>query len=103
MSDITGKRPVMWGPSIVGFDSYHYKYASGHEGDICLTGFSSRKPDISIYLYCLASPHRKLLAKVGKHKMSKARLYVRRLSDVDMKVVRKLIEGSISEFRKLYG
>lgn len=103
MSDITGKRPVMWGPSIVGFDSYHYRYASGHEGDICITGFSSRKPDISIYLYCLTSPQKKLLAKVGRHKMSKACLYVRRLSDVDMKVVRKLIEGSIAEIRKLYG
>jgi hypothetical protein len=100
MRDITGKPAVMWGPSIVGFDRYHYKYASGHEGEMCLAGFSSRKPSLSIYLMIEGAEQRKLLARLGKHKMAKACLSVRRLSDIDMDVLRQLIEGSIAAVRR---
>lgn len=103
MSDITGKRAVMWGPSIIGFGSYHYRYESGREGDMCLAGFSSRKPDLTIYLYCDGTASTKLLAKLGRHRKSKACVYVRRLSDIDIDVLRQLVEHSIAQIRKLYG
>lgn len=103
MSGITGKAATMWGPSIVGFDSYHYKYDSGREGDMCIAGFSSRKPNISIYLVAEDAAQKKLLAKLGKHRMTKACLYVRRMSDIDTEVLRQLIVGSIAEVRKRYG
>ncbi len=103
MTGITGKPARMWGPSIVGFDSYHYKYASGHEGDMCLTGFSSRKPNLSIYILAGSAAQKKLLARLGKHKMAKACLYVRRLEDIDMDVLRELVVNSIAEVRKHFG
>ncbi len=103
LGGITKKPAVLWGSSIVGFDSYHYKYASGHEGDICITGFSSRKPNLSIYLLAEGAAQKKLLAKLGKHKMARACLYVRRLADIDLDVLRQLIIGSIAEVRRHYG
>ena len=103
MSSVTGEPATMWGPGIVGFSSYHYKYASGREGDMCVVGFSSRKPTISIYILAQGPAQQKLLARLGKHKMAKACLSVRRLSDIDMAVLRKLVEGSIAAIRKLYG
>lgn len=102
MRDITRRPARMWGPSIVGFDSYHYQYASGHEGDMCLTGFSSRKPDLTIYILTGTAAQKKLLAKLGKHKVSKACLYVRRLEGIDMDVLRELIVNSIAEVRRHY-
>ena len=102
MTQATKQQPKMWGTSIVGFGSYHYKYASGREGDSCLTGFSSRKTDISIYLTGSFPGHDELLAKLGKHKMGKACLYVRQLSDVDLKVLEKLIVGSVAEIKRRY-
>jgi hypothetical protein len=103
MRDITGKPATMWGPGIVGFDSYHYKYASGHEGDMCLTGFSSRKPNLSIYIMAGSTAQKKLLARLGKHKMAKACLYVRRLEGLDMEVLRELVVNSIAEVRQYFG
>lgn len=103
MTSVTGQPATMWGPSIVGFGSYHYKYESGHEGDMCVTGFSSRKPNISIYLVAEGAAQKKLLARLGKHKMSKACLYVRRMSDIDDNILRELIAGSIAEIRRRYG
>jgi hypothetical protein len=103
MRDITNQPAVLWGPSIVGFGAYHYKYASGHEGDMCITGFSSRKPNLSIYIIAMGPAQRKLLAKLGKHKMAKGCLYVRRLEDIDLDVLRQLVSGSIAEIRKLFG
>jgi ribosomal protein S17E len=103
MTSVTGQPGTMWGPSIVGFGSYHYKYESGHEGDMCLVGFSSRKPNISIYVLADSAAQKKLLARLGKHKVSKACLYVRRMSDIDDKVLRELIAGSIAEVRKRFG
>jgi hypothetical protein len=103
MSKATKAQPRMWGSSIVGFGSYHYKYASGHEGDSCVTGFASRKGDISVYLVASAPDQEALLAQLGKHKMGKACLYIRKLADVDLKVLEKLIVGSVAEVKRRYG
>jgi len=103
MTAVTGQRAVMWGPGIVGFGSYHYKYASGREGDMCVAGFSSRKPNISVYLLAEGAAQTKLLGRLGKHKMAKACLSVRRLADIDMNILRQLIAGSIAQVRKRYG
>lgn len=102
MRKVTGKPPVMWGPSIVGFDQYHYIYDSGREGDMCVTGFSSRKDAISIYLTCAMPEQEALLAKLGKHKMAKACLSVKRMSDVDTKVLEQLIKLSVAEVKRRY-
>jgi hypothetical protein len=101
MSKAAKAEPKMWGTSIVGFGSYHYKYASGHEGDMCLIGFASRKPAISIYLACGAGQDLSgELAKLGKHKMGKGCLYVNRLADIDQTVLAKLIKLSIDSIKK---
>ena len=104
MARVSGCPPRMWGASIVGFGSYHYKYASGHEGDSCLVGFSSRKGDISIYLMpgYESAEARALLAELGRHKIGKACLYVRRLSDIQLPVLEQLVARSVSEIRRLY-
>ena len=99
----TGLAPVMWGPGIVGYGSYHYRYESGREGDSCLVGFASRKGDISIYLTAAFPGHDDLLAKLGKHKMAKACLYVRRLADVDLQVLAQLVAGSVAEMKRRHG
>jgi hypothetical protein len=86
------KHPAtMWGSGIVGFGSYHYRYESGREGDMCLVGFSSRKGDISLYGLNAAPHHDALIAKLGKHKAGKGCLYLKRLSDVDLKVLEQLV------------
>lgn len=96
----TGKRPVMWGPSIVGYGSYHYKYASGHEGDCCLTGFSPRKAAISVYLTAGLANYGPLLKKLGPHKKSVGCLYLKRLDGVDLKVLEQLIRKSVAGLRR---
>ena len=103
MTKATKQPPKMWGTSIVGFGSYHYKYESGREGDSCLTGFSSRKGDISIYLVAGFPGQEGLLSKLGKHKLGKGCLYVRKLSDVDLKVLEQLIADSVAERKRHYG
>jgi hypothetical protein len=103
MTRITNFKPVMWGTSLVGFGSYHYKYDSGHEGDSFLVGFSSRKSDISIYIMGTCPGLDELLAKLGKHKMGKGCLYVRKLSDVDLNVLEQIIAGSFAERKRHYG
>ena len=102
MSAVTKHAPKMWGDSIVGFGAYHYKYASGHEGDTCSVGFSSRKGDISIYILSGFEQHDALLAKLGKHKVGKACLYVRRLSDIDLPILEQLVSRSVAEIRRRY-
>ncbi len=102
MAKVTKERPRMWGTSIVGYGTYHYKYESGHEGDSCLTGFSSRKGDISIYLAAEFPGHDDLMAKLGKHKSGKACLYVRKLGDIDLKVLEQLIAGSHRDRKRRY-
>jgi hypothetical protein len=103
MARATNQQPVMWGPSIVGFGSYHYKYESGREGDSCLVGFSSRKGDISVYLMAGFPGREELLARLGRYKMAKACLYLRRLSDVDLAVLEQLVAGSVAEVKRRYG
>ncbi len=103
MTKATKLKPKMWGTSIVGFGSYHYKYESGREGDACLTGFSPRKGDISIYLVASFPGREELLSKLGKHKMGKACLYVRKLSDVDLKVLEQLVVESVAERKRNHG
>lgn len=99
MSRITGQPAVMWGPSFVGFDTYHYRYDSGREGDMAVTGFSPRKNDISIYLMAESPDQANLLARLGRHKMGKACLSIRRLSDVDFDVLEQLVSGSVAALR----
>ena len=103
MGRITGKPAVMWGGSIVGFDTYHYKYESGREGDWAVTGFSPRKGDISVYLTAASADQADLLARLGWHKMGKACLYIRRLSDINPAVLEQLIAASVAEVKRRYG
>ena len=102
MGRITDKPAVMWGPSIVGFDTYHYRYASGHEGDWAVTGFSPRKRDISVHLVASSPDQADLLARLGRHKMGKSCLYIRKLTDVDPAVLEQLISGSVAEVKRRY-
>lgn len=99
MRELTGEPPKMWGPSIVGFGVYRYKYASGHEGEICLTGFSPRKQHLVVYLGP-GLDHEALTQKLGKHKRGKGCLYINKLDDVDREVLRKLIAHSMAELRE---
>jgi hypothetical protein len=94
MTKATRLPPKMWGKSIVGFGSYHYKYESGREGDICAVGFSSRKGDITVYGLTSAPRHEEFLGKLGKHASGKGCLYIRRLSDVDLKVLEQLVASA---------
>ncbi|HEX5004972.1 MAG TPA: DUF1801 domain-containing protein [Gemmatimonadales bacterium] len=96
----TGKRPVMWGPSIVGYGAYHYKYASGHEGDCCLAGFSPRKAAISVYITAGFREMGPLLKKLGRHKKAVGCLYLPRLDEVDLKVLEQMIRKSVAIVRR---
>jgi hypothetical protein len=102
MATATKLPPKMWGTSIVGFGSYNYKYASGREGDSCLTGFSSRKGDISVYLLASFPGREELLAKLGKHKTGGGCLYIRNLSDVDPIILEQLIAATVAERKRHY-
>jgi Domain of unknown function (DU1801) len=102
MSEATNQQPRMWGKSIVGFGSYHYKYASGREGDSCLTGFSSRKNDITIYLVARFPKQAELLSKLGKYKQGKGCLYIRKLGDVDLDVLTQIVVGAYEERKRIY-
>jgi Domain of unknown function (DU1801) len=96
MQEITGEPPAMWGTSIVGFGSYHYRYASGHEGDSALAGFSPRSQHLVIYLIGeFGERHSSALARLGPHKTGKGCLYVKRLDDVDIDALRELIDRSV--------
>lgn len=92
---MTGETPRMWGPSIIGYGSYHYKYASGHEGDMCRVGFSPRKAKHSLYLSCGSEAEEALfaplLARLGKHSRGKGCLYVNKLADIDLGVLGEMI------------
>jgi hypothetical protein len=100
MRRATKHPPRMWGSSIVGFGSYHYTYESGREGDSCLVGFSSRKGDISLYGLNAAAHARGLLASLGKHKAGKGCVYIKRLADVDLKVLAKLVASAAAEKKR---
>ena len=102
MRRATGKKAKMWGPSIVGFGEYHYKYDSGREGDFMITGFSPRRQSLSVYIMPGFKKFDSLMKKLGKHKTGKSCLYINRLSDVDEKVLEKLITESVKLMRKIY-
>lgn len=102
MRSVTKAEPKMWGTSIIGFDSYHYKYDSGREGDMCISGFSPRKQNLTIYLMPGFEIQKDNLEKLGKCKTSKVCLYIKSIKDVDVKVLKKMIETSYKEMKKLY-
>ncbi len=102
MSRLTRKKPVMWGPSIVGFDSYHYTHESGREGDACLMGFSSRGRDIAIYVVSGFAGTEGLLSTLGRHRTSKVCLYIKRLADINLKTLEALLAHSAAEIRRRY-
>lgn len=102
MRKATGSRAKMWGSSIVGFGEYHYKYASGREGDFMVAGFSPRKQALTVYIMAGFGKFGALMKKLGKHKTGKSCLYIKRLSDVDEKVLERLINKSVQYMRKNY-
>lgn len=102
MQKVSGFEPKMWGPSIIGFGSYHYKYASGHEGDAPLAAFSPRKAAISLYFHLPAEDRENLLAKLGKHKAAKGCIYVKKLTDIDVEILKKMVSISVKELQKQY-
>mgnify|MGYP001812374644 FL=1 len=95
MRRVTGKRAKMWGSSIVGYGTYHYKYESGREGDFMITGFSPRKQALTVYILAGFRRFDTLMGKLGKYKTGKSCLYIKRLSDVDEKVLEQLIDRSV--------
>lgn len=100
---LTQQSPRMWGPSIVGYGSYQYTYESGHTGEAPLTGFAIRGRELVVYLGCEEDQQKSLLSKLGKHKMGKACLYFKQLSDLDKSVLQQLVAHSIAELRRRYG
>lgn len=100
MSKCSGFKPKMWGPTIVGFGSYHYKYASGHEGDFFLIGVSPRKSEFSLYVTAQGGNNDVLLSKLGKYKMGKACIYFKKLEDIDLKVLEKICKATIKYINK---
>ncbi len=102
MEETTGEKARMFGPSIIGFGNYHYKYASGHEGDAPLLGFSPRKAAISLYVYSGSEEHAHLLEGLGKYKMGKACIYVKKLSDLHIDALKHLMEESVKFTKQTY-
>lgn len=95
MQEVTGEAPKMWGDSIVGFGQYHYKYASGREGDWFLVGFAPRKQNLTLYIMAGFDNYDTLLSQLGKHKTGKSCLYINKIADVDRTVLKKLIKQSV--------
>lgn len=102
MKAATGASPRMWGPSIVGYGKYHYKYASGREGDWFLAGFSPRKNDLTLYIMSGFDGHAELMQKLGRHKTGSSCLYLKKLDDVDLKVLDTLVRRSVATVKKRY-
>ena len=102
MESLTGETPVMWGPSIIGFGSYHYKYDSGREGDMLLTGFSPRAQSFSLYVGAGSPKVKPLLKDLGKHSTGKSCLYIKRLSDINLDVLKEIIETSHTYYKNKY-
>jgi Domain of unknown function (DU1801) len=100
LKKVTKQSPRMWGPSIVGYGSYSYKYESGRTGESCLTGFAVRGKELVVYLVAESTEQQALLAKLGKHKMGKACLYFKRLADLDTKVLENLVSASVAEIKR---
>jgi hypothetical protein len=102
MKDATGEEPKMWGPSIIGFGRYHYKYESGREGNWFLTGFSPRKQNLSVYIMTGFQPFKETLQKLGKFNTGKSCLYFKKLSDIDSKVLSSLVSKSVELMKENY-
>lgn len=102
MKEVTQEEPIMWGDSIVGFGSYRYKYSSGHEGEWPITGFSPRKQNLTIYIYPELDNYAELLNKLGKFKTSKTCLYINKLKDVDIDVLKELVSESVKYMKEEY-
>lgn len=102
LAEATGEPATMWGPSIVGFGAYHYRYASGHEGDAPLVGFSPRKANLVFYLSGCDEGRDDLLARLGKHKAGKGCVYVNRLSDVNPVVLKQMAVATAEQLRARY-
>jgi hypothetical protein len=100
MKQVTRAEPKMWGPSIIGFGSYRLTYANGSEADWPVAGFSPRKTDLTIYLMDVFERHPELMQKLGKHRTGKVCLYIKRLADVDMKVLKQLVAASVRYVRE---
>lgn len=100
MQQVTGLAAKMWGSSVVGFGSYHYKYASGREGDWFLTGFSPRKQNLTLYIMAGFDHYGELLDKLGKHSTGKGCLYIKKLADVDLSTLAELVKQSVEHMRK---
>jgi hypothetical protein len=100
--EITGEKAVIWGDSIIGFGQYHYKYQSGQSGDWFLAGFAPRKAYLTIYICPGLAKHKSQLAKLGKHKSSVGCIYLKKLSDIDLKVLKKIITDSVDDLHQQY-
>lgn len=100
MKEVTGEEPKMWGDSMVGFGSYHYKYASGREGDMFLAGFSPRKQNLTLYIMAGFDNYEALLNQLGKFKTGKSCLYVNKIADVNLDVLKELVTQSVAHMRQ---
>ena len=103
MHDITDEPAVMWGPSIIGFGRYHYRYDSGHEGDAAMVSFSPRKANLVVYIMPGFSAFQSQLEKLGKFRTGKSCLYINKLDDIDLDVLAEMIDLSFQEMRRRYG
>lgn len=102
MREVTGEKAKMWGESMVGFGSYHYKYASGREGDYFLTGFSPRTQNLTVYILSGFDEFFELMGHLGKYKTSKSCLYIQRLEDIDQKILKQLVKKSVAAMKEMY-
>lgn len=102
MKEITNEEPKMWGSSIVGFGEYHYRYESGREGDMFLSGFSPRKQNITIYIVSGLERYDAILQRIGRHKIGKSCFYVKKLNDIDNKLLAEMIIDSVSRIKQKY-
>ncbi len=103
MQEVSGEEPKMWGSSIIGYGTYHYKYASGREGDWMRIGFSPRKLNITLYLLAGVERNAEILSRIGKYKNGKSCFYIKKLDDIDRKVLRELMTASLEHIEDIYG
>lgn len=102
MERITGEPPTMWGPTMIGFGRYHYKYASGHKGDAMRIGFAPRKAELVLYVLTGEEAEKEQLARLGKHKTGKCCLYIKKLSDVDIGVLEEMVRDALAHMNEKY-
>jgi hypothetical protein len=102
MTEATGMKPVLWGDNIIGFGEYHYKYASGREGDWPLTGFSVRSRNLTVYIMPGFKKYGEFLKKLGPHKHSVSCLHIKQLSDINLPILKRLVQRSVIDMKKMY-